>query len=205
MKKIITLLFSIFFLYSPSVFADDISDFEIEGISIGDSLLDYMSEDEILEEIENSERYYYLNEPNKFAEIYLNKGVSTYDNLSVFIKTESSNQYITNKNEKYSIQSIRGMITFIEDFDACMIQRDEILEFFPKIFQNTQKEEKKIIHSADPSGDSISDGVYFYFDSGALIYSACIDYEETFRIEKNWSDTLNVVIQTEEIVNWFRN
>ena len=205
MKKIITLLFSIFFLYSPSVFADDISDFEIEGISIGDSLLDYMTEDEILEEIENSERYYYLNEPNKFAEIYLNKGVSTYDNLSVFIKTESSNQYITNKNEKYSIQSIRGMITFIEDFDACMIQRDEILEFFPKIFQNTQKEEKKIIHSADPSGDSISDGVYFYFDSGALIYSACIDYEETFRIEKNWSDTLNVVIQTEEIVNWFRN
>ena len=84
MKKIITLLFSIFFLYSPSVFADDISDFEIEGISIGDSLLDYMSEDEILEEIENSERYYYLNEPNKFAEIYLNKGVSTYDNLSVY-------------------------------------------------------------------------------------------------------------------------
>ena len=205
MKKIITLLFSIFFLYSPSVFADDISDFEIEGISIGDSLLDYMSEDEILEEIENSERYYYLNEPNKFAEIYLNKGVSTYDNLSVFIKTESSNQYITNKNEKYSIQSIRGMITFIEDFDACMIQRDEILEFFPKIFQNTQKEEKKIIHSADPSGDSISDGVYFYFDSGALIYSACIDYEETFRIEKTWADTLNVVIQNEEIVNWFRN
>ena len=35
-------------LFSSSVFADDISDFEIEGISIGDSLLDYMTEDEIL-------------------------------------------------------------------------------------------------------------------------------------------------------------
>ena len=51
MKKLLILLFS-FFLYSPSVFADDISDFQIEGISIGDSLLDYMTEDEILKEIE---------------------------------------------------------------------------------------------------------------------------------------------------------
>ena len=33
-------------LFSSSVVAEDISDFEIEGISIGDSLLDYMTEDE---------------------------------------------------------------------------------------------------------------------------------------------------------------
>ena len=52
MKKLLILLFSIFFLSSHSVFADDISDFQIEGISIGDSLLDYMTEDEILKEIE---------------------------------------------------------------------------------------------------------------------------------------------------------
>ena len=74
MKKLLVLLFSIFFLSSPSVFADDISDFEIEGISIGDSLLDYMTEEEILKEIErNKNDYYYLNEPNKYADIYLFK------------------------------------------------------------------------------------------------------------------------------------
>ena len=54
MKKLLILLFSLFFLSSPSVFADDISDFQIEGISIGDSLLNYMTEDEILKEIEIS-------------------------------------------------------------------------------------------------------------------------------------------------------
>ncbi len=54
MKKLLILLFSLFFLSSPSVFADDISDFQIEGISIGDSLLDYMTEEEILEEIERT-------------------------------------------------------------------------------------------------------------------------------------------------------
>ena len=47
MKKLLALLFSIFILYSHSVFADDISDFEIEGISIGDSLLDYMTKEKI--------------------------------------------------------------------------------------------------------------------------------------------------------------
>ena len=59
MKKLLALLFSIFFLSSPSVFADDISDFEIEGISIGDSLLDYMTEEEILEEIERTKDFFY--------------------------------------------------------------------------------------------------------------------------------------------------
>ena len=51
MKKLLILLFSLLFLSSTSVFADDISDFSIEGISIGDSLLDYMTEGEILEKI----------------------------------------------------------------------------------------------------------------------------------------------------------
>ena len=93
MKKLLVLLLSLFFLSSPSVFADDISDFEIEGISIGDSLLDYMSEDEILEQIEaTKDHYYYLKEPNKYAEVYLWKDFPTYSFISVFIENNSSNK-----------------------------------------------------------------------------------------------------------------
>ena len=43
--KILFTLFVLFF--SSSVFAEDISEFEIEGMSIGDSLLDFFSEEEI--------------------------------------------------------------------------------------------------------------------------------------------------------------
>ena len=72
MKKLLILLFAILFLSSPSVFADDISDFEIEGMSIGDSLLDYMTKDEILKEIEeNKDMYSELNDPYKYVEVYL--------------------------------------------------------------------------------------------------------------------------------------
>ena len=61
MKKLLILLFSLFFLISsPSIFADDISDFEIEGISIGDSLLDYMTEEEIHKQIELKENEFHI-------------------------------------------------------------------------------------------------------------------------------------------------
>ena len=43
----LTVLILIFYIQSLTK-ADDIRDFEIEGISIGDSLLDYFSEEEIL-------------------------------------------------------------------------------------------------------------------------------------------------------------
>ena len=43
--KILLTFYVLFF--SSLVFADDISDFQIEGISVGDSLLDYFSKKEI--------------------------------------------------------------------------------------------------------------------------------------------------------------
>ena len=207
MKKLLVLLFSIFLLSSPSVFADDISDFEIEGISIGDSLLDYMTEDEILKEIEvTKDFYYYLNEPNKYAEVFILENNATYnDGMSFFVKNNSSSQYITNKNEKYIILSVRGMIRYIEDFDSCIVKRDEIVSELSKMFPNAQKIESDFAHPVDPSGDSIKDDVYFEFNSGDFIEVSCDNFEETFRFEKNWTEGLNVAIYSEEIISWLED
>ena len=49
MKKLSTYLFLLFFTLQAPSWADDIRDFQIEGMSIGDSLLDYFSEEEIKE------------------------------------------------------------------------------------------------------------------------------------------------------------
>ena len=46
-----TLLILFVLLFSSSVFAEDISDFEIEGMSIGDSALDFFSEKQIKENV----------------------------------------------------------------------------------------------------------------------------------------------------------
>ena len=53
MKKLSTYLFLILFSFQAPSWADDIRDFQIEGISIGDSLLDYFSEHEIKENTNN--------------------------------------------------------------------------------------------------------------------------------------------------------
>ena len=206
MKKLLILLFSLFFLSTPSVFADDISDFQIEGISIGDSLLDYMTEEEILEGIEKTKNwYYYLNEPNKYSEIYLFKDFLTYDSLSFFVKNNSVNQYVTNKNEKYIILSVSGKIIYNEDFDSCIVKRDEIEAVLSKMFPNEQKTEEDWIINVDPSGESVIDGIYFTFDSGAEIDITCKNWKETFRIKNNYSEGLGVRIMTAEVDAWIRD
>ena len=202
MKKLLILLFSFFLLGSPSVFADDISDFQIEGISIGDSLLDYMTEDEILEEIERTKDYYsHLKEPYKYLEIYTNKNLQTFDSLAFLIKNTPTSEYISNKNEKYSIVSIRGLIDFTEDFYGCIKKRDEIAEDLSKVFPNIQKTERNF----ESYISTIVDGVYFEFDSGGVSKVVCLDYEETVRIKNNWTDNLSVTINSAEVVSWLRD
>jgi len=206
MKKLLTLLLSLFLLSSSSVFADDISDFTIEGISVGDSLLDYMTEEEILEEIErNKNDYYYLNEPNKYADIYLYKNLKTYGAIVSLIKNNSTNQYVSIKNEKYTILSLRGLIDFTEDFDSCIVKRDEVVEVLSNMFPDVQKTEWNVEHLFDPSGDSIIDGFFFEFNSGAIAKVFCIDWEKNFRIKNNVNDVLTVELGSKETKSWLND
>ena len=66
MRIFLTLLILIFSLQSWTK-ADDISDFEIEGISIGDSLLDYYTTEEII----NSKKTIYPESKNFILFIFL--------------------------------------------------------------------------------------------------------------------------------------
>ena len=203
MKKLLILLFSLFLLSSPSVFADDISDFEIEGISIGDSLLDYMTEDEILKEIEIRKDWYsFLKEPSKYSHIYLLKDFLIYDEVSFFIKNNSTNKYLTNKSEKYKILLLAGSIDYIEDIDGCMKERDEVAEIISDMFPNSSKEEYSYSHGADPSGKSMKYDVIFQHDSGAEIEVSCDNFEENYRIKNNSTEGLNLSISTAETTNW---
>ena len=206
MKKLLLLIFSLFFLSSPSVFAEDISDFTIEGISIGDSLLDYMTEDEILEEIElNKDDYSYLNEPYKYYEVYLRDDYAIFDMLSFFIRNNSTNKYMSNKNEKYTILSISAMISYEEDFDNCIIERDKIVEIFSKILPSAIKSEYYEYHDADTSGDSIVDSVYLDnlpYEGSRFI---CTDWSESKTTMNNWTDNLSIHLETQEIIEWFED
>ena len=206
MKKFLaTLVLSLLFFSAPSQ-ADDIRDIEIAGMSIGDSLLDYMTEDEIFEEIElNKYDYPYLNEPNKYAEVYIRKEFKIYEYISVFINNKSSSKYLNNKNEKYIILGIRGMIVYNEDFDNCIQKRDEIAEELSMMLPNSYKSEYHLVHPFDPSGNSFQEHVSFDFDSGEIVDINCNNFDETFRIKHDRYEGLNIQLYNKEITSWMRN
>ena len=194
MKKLSTYLFLILFSFSAPSFSSDISEFEIEGISIGKSLLDYMSEENIKTEIKNTRYIYtYLNED--FGEVYLYEGLQTYDSMSFLVKPN---------DEKFLIYEVRGIISYIEDLNGCHKKQNEIVEEISKIFKDAKKSEKSYKSRHDPSGKSTKEKVIFTFNSGDEIQIVCANWEENLRIKNNWTEGLSVIISTNEVLNWLR-
>ena len=198
MKKLFILLFLI--LISFSSLSDDISDFEIEGISIGDSLLEYMSKGEILKEIErNKNDYHYFNMNDPYFMLYLFEEFPIYDLISVVIKNNALSKYVTNSNEEYKVLGIIGTIYYNEDYDNCIINRDEVVEELSNIYKNSNQE---IIE--EQIGNVLSiDGVYFSLVGGGLSEASCFKNEKNFKQEYNYKDFLEVRIYSPEIISWF--
>ena len=97
MRVFIAVLVLIFSLQSLTK-ADDIKDFEIEGISIGDSLLDFFSE----EEIKNKEKFYHY-ATKEYYQILLDENIQMYDVVTLHLK-ENDNSYM--------IKNVEGVIEF---------------------------------------------------------------------------------------------
>jgi len=132
--KILLTLFVL--LFSSCVIAEDISDFQIEGISIGDSLLDYIAEKEIQKEIEATKYMYDDLEQGRFGEVYKYDGLATYDYISFFVNIDLESKSISKKNDKdnkFIIYSILGTIDFIDDIRGCQKKQNEIVEEFSAI------------------------------------------------------------------------
>ena len=97
MKRLFLILILTFSLQSWTK-ADDIRDFEIEGFSVGDSLLDYYSEAEINSKYKN---YHYSSK--KYYQIGIEKNINQYELVTIHLK---------NKDKRYIIHNIGGVIEF---------------------------------------------------------------------------------------------
>jgi len=97
MKRLLLILILTFSFHSLTK-ADDIRDFEIEGFSVGDSLLDYYSEAEINSKYKN---YHYSSK--KYYQIGIEKNINQYELVTIHLK---------NKDKRYIIHNIGGVIEF---------------------------------------------------------------------------------------------
>ena len=109
-------------LLSFNCLADDIKDFEIEGISIGDSLLNFLSEDEIIKN--SSDTYYYKD--NKYVYYFFPSldFLTTYESLQVTVKP---------KDKKYKIEGVDGVIRY-KDIKECNKKLAEIKNELENVF-----------------------------------------------------------------------
>ena len=192
MKKFLGIVFLGLFLITPSQ-ADDIRDFEIEGMSIGDSLLDYFD----LADMNNfypvhypsSDDYKGYEIPKSLSKIKF----SEYDSITVNWKK---------KDKKMKIAAISGVKLYPNNLEACLKERDKTSEQIQKILNNEKETQYKMNYGE--GNDSIGYVIDLLIEGGS-IRIWCTDWDEKTEKEKNWEDDFNVSIDTKEFIYWLNN
>ena len=164
MKKLSICLFLILFSFSAPSFADDIQDFEIEGISIGYSLLDYMSEEEIKENVVSV----YLDK--KFTISVYKKSTEIYD-LGVGITYKSN-------DKTYKIHGVQGVIFFENNIEGCYKKQDEVEKEISSMFKKSKIKKYNIEPTGGDDGSTYKQ-TQFYVDSGDALSVECVHYPLT--------------------------
>jgi len=187
MRVFIAALVLIFSLQSWTK-AEDISDFEIEGMSIGDSLLDHFSENEIKKSLNDKLAY---PASDKFSQIDPFKEFINYEHLSINIKKD---------DKKYIIYQIKGSIFYNNKIKKCFNKKEKIINEISAILESFKKEE----YTSDFQKNAGKSKAYiteFILKDGS-IRVWCTEWDKKHKTTKNWEDSLNVDVSTNEYLNW---
>ena len=126
MKKLFIIII-IFINFQSWTKADDIRDFQIEGMSIGDSLLDFMTENEIKDALKSKFSFYYT---DKFVTISgwdIKDKFTTYDNVGFVLKLD---------DESYKIFALEGtFLTQNGNIQDCYKKQNTIASDVKKILK----------------------------------------------------------------------
>jgi len=189
--KNLLIAFVLILVFQSSTKADEITDFEIEGMSIGTSALDFFSVSEIKNNVRDNQ---YEGSDGKFYDIQINKNdFENYDSLTLVFKKGDNN---------YKIYGLGGLIYFNRDRQKCISNYKKILNdvetFFPNHKKDLWENEK---HPQDPSGKSLVNGALLFLKSGATTEVSCYSWSAEMKIE----DYVIVGINSKEFENWLAN
>ena len=130
MRIILITLALIFSLQSWSK-ADDIKEFEIEGMSIKDSLLDYFSENEIEKKINSGNTFFYNKDYMSISLSYKTGKFKVYDDVGAILKQN---------DKQYKIYSLEGtLIIESENIEDCYKKQNSIAKEIEKIIDSKYK------------------------------------------------------------------
>ena len=182
MKRLLLILILTFSFQSLSK-ADDIRDFEIEGMSIGDSLLDFFDKSEIKKNFIYKSEKYYLFSSRKFNS-------ENYDAVQFHIK---------NNDKKYLIASIEGLKVFDDNFNDCLKLKVLIVDDLKNNFNNSKIVEDEGNHDYDPTGKSKYYRTSFSVNPKSKYINMSVTcYDWSKKIEDKYADKLSVAIANDE-------
>ena len=187
MKKLLGILVLGLFLITPSQ-ADDVKDLEIEGMSIGDSLLDYMDESEM------DFKFLYTDKSYKTTFFYKSK---IFDAIQISVKSDDNN---------YIIHNISGKLYYRKNYNECLIKKNEITKDFKSVISSNVPTQTKdnIKRSGDPTGNSTWSYYAFYFEDGSMAQVFCTDWSDELFKSKNYVDELKAALYSKEFLNFLK-
>ena len=186
MKRIIFIIILIFSLQSLSK-ADDISDFEIEGMSVGDSLLNFGNKKKI-ESFKSSKQYkskYRIYSAEKLIE------TSIYDYMNVTTK---------NNDKDYIITSVSGIINY-EKLETCLDKQKEISNEIEKIINYDEKQDRVFPSQRDKTGNSKVHNIAYYLKPYPSNENISVDCYH-FTVESDIQRTLKVSAKSENFAKF---
>ena len=171
--------------------ADDIRDFQIEGMSIGDSALKHYS----IKQIKLVNKYDCKNSNFKdcgmFQALMGKKGIYNGNIILTFKKNDSN----------FIIHGIAGSSIYTNNIKDCYLKQNEIESELDGLFPNIIKKRIEKAHSGDPTGKSRNKSFYFNFPGNSRVYVSCYDWSK----EMKYKDHLRVGIQSSILKIWLDN
>ena len=188
-REFIAILILIFSL-QVSTKADDIRDFEIEGISVGESLLNFFDKNFI------DELKYFNYDSNEMYSLYIKDNLNTYEEIEINFK---------NNDDNYIVQAIAGIEVI--NVSECLKKKKIITNELKPLF-NLDPEEW--VHTYDndylTSGTNVtisSESTAYIsewkFSNGDMVRIWCSNWGDDVIRELNWNNELHVKIQNK---NW---
>lgn len=189
MRSFIIYLLIIFSLQSWTK-ADDIKDFDIDGISLGESLLDYTSKNLIESKAKGiypkSDEYYLVEfDSNEF------KFLETYSYVGVHLKKN---------DKKYIIASIKGILPYEENFEACLDQKKIVVDSIKETLSNSK--EQKYTNNFDNLYGMSKAYISDFKVKNGFIRIWCNNWDNKTENENGWQDSLNVDLSTQVFLDW---
>ena len=189
-NKKIFIIFLIFLFTNFETFADNLKNYQIENISLGESALNHFSQNAI--EKKKSKGFIYPKKDFFSVTFYRqnHKKFETYDAVQLHLKANDN---------KYKIYSIAGRKFFHNNFEGCEKTLNFVLSDIQNIFKNSRTIDRGVETWTDTDGYKVKTKSYWIkLKSGEHVSLECYDQPE----EKNIKDGLNIALDSKIFFEW---